>query len=86
VTPARYRKVGDSVWPTPGDTAYEDATPGLEWKLRYAPESITREDQLVLASIVAAYRELLSCPARRRAEVVRALRPQIWPINAPIGP
>jgi hypothetical protein len=74
---ARYRQVGESVWPTPGDTAYEDDTPGLEWKLRYAPESLTREDQLVLASIVAAYRELLTCPDHRRAEVVRLLRPQL---------
>lgn len=70
----RYRKLPDeTVWPTPGD----DPDGGLEWRLRYAPESLTRQDQLVLASIVAAYRELLTCPMRRRNDVVRGLRLQL---------
>jgi len=71
---ARYRTLADgSVWPTPGD----DPDGGLEWRLRYAPESITRTDLLVLASIVSAYREVLTCPSRRRNDVVRMLRPQL---------
>lgn len=64
----RYRKLADgTIWPTPGD----DPDGGLEWRLRYAPNSLTRPDQLVLASIVSAYRQLLCCPTRRRTEVVR---------------
>jgi hypothetical protein len=69
----RFRKVGDSTWPTPGDGEADDEV-SLEWVLRYAPERLTRGDQLHLASIVAAYRELLTCTSRRRAEVVRSLR------------
>lgn len=69
----RYRQVGDSTWPTPGD-ATNDSDCGLEWILRYSPERLTRGDQLHLASIVAAYRDLLTCTSRRRAEVVRSLR------------
>lgn len=75
---SRYRRLADeTVWPTPGD----DPDGGLEWRLRYAPEGLTRQDQLVLASIVAAYRELLGCPARRRAEVVR----MYWKNSTAVG-
>ena len=39
-----------------------EKTGHLEWMLRYAPNSITREHQLVIACIVAAYRELVLSP------------------------
>ena len=38
-------------WPLPTDH--------IEWRLRYAPDSITREDQLKLASLVNAYETLI---------------------------
>jgi hypothetical protein len=69
----RWKQLGDgSVWPRTGDMANGDS---LEWVLRYAPERITRGDQLHLASIVSAYRELLTCTDRRRREVIRGMRP-----------
>jgi hypothetical protein len=74
----RYRKLGDgSVWPTPGDVPDDDESCSLEWRLRYAQDSITSSDKFVLASIVAAYRALLTCPSRRRNEVIRMMRPQL---------
>jgi len=70
----RWKQLGDgSVWPRTGDVPNDDDV-SLEWILRYAPERLTRGDQLHLASIVAAYRELLGCTERRRKEVVRAMR------------
>ena len=70
----RFRQLLDgSVWPRTGDPADPDEV-GLEWRLRHAPESITRVDQLHLASIVSAYRELLRCTEKRRREVVRGMK------------
>ena len=70
----RFRQLPDgSVWPRTGDPADPDEV-GLEWRLRHAPESITRGDQLHLASIVSAYRELLRCTEKRRREVVRGMK------------
>jgi hypothetical protein len=70
----RWKQLGDgSVWPRTGDGPEHGDS--LEWVLRYAPERLTRGDQLHLASIVAAYRELLSCTDRRRREVIRGMRP-----------
>lgn len=72
----RFKQLGDgSVWPRTGDPEPgDDDSDSLEWVLRYAPEGLTRGDQLHLASIVAAYRELLLCTERRRREVVRGMR------------
>lgn len=70
----RFAQLPDgSVWPRTGDHPDPDEI-GLEWRLRYAPESITRGDQLHLASIVSAYRELIRCPETRRRVVIRGLR------------
>lgn len=57
----RYVSFGEMTWPRP-DT-------DLGWRLRYTPESLTRSDQLVLASIVDAYQELVTgkTVARRNA-------------------
>lgn len=38
----------------------------LQWRLRYASQSITRNDQLVLASVASAYVELLCMTQRHR--------------------
>lgn len=46
----------------------------LEWKLRYSPESLTRADQLVAASVIAAYAEIVFNPIRVRNAIVRQLR------------
>lgn len=70
----RYRQVADSTWPLPGD---DPEGAGLEYQLRYYPQTLTRGDQLHLASIVAAYRELLTCTEARRRQVVRELKPAV---------
>lgn len=52
----------------------DNATGNLEWRLRHAPESITPANYCSLASIIAAYRELVRCPRTKREAVVRVLR------------
>ena len=59
-----------TVWSTPCD--HPDG--GLEWRLRYAPASITRTEQLLAAGIIKSYRELLAVPERRRRYVVSQIR------------
>lgn len=65
-----------------GDYAYFDGMswPGHwdigehEWRLRHAPETITRSDHMQAASVMAAYRELIVCPETKRRQVVKELR------------
>jgi hypothetical protein len=57
-------------WPTPMD--HPDG--GLEWRLRYASPEQLIKDRYLAASIVDAYRGLITCPAKRRNEVIRELR------------
>ena len=59
----------DMTWPTAG---HENGD--REWRLRHAPERVTREDQLYAASVLAAYRELVRCPEAKRRAIVRRLR------------
>jgi hypothetical protein len=54
------------VWPIPDSDT--------EWRLRYAPESITRQDQLYLASVVAAYWALFTKPRIQREFAIRHVR------------
>lgn len=69
--PVRYGHVGSTSWPV-NLTGDEDAY-GLENKLRYTPGTLTREDQLVLASVVAAYVHLTSGHLTQ-GEAFRSLR------------
>lgn len=55
-------------WPDPTDPRE------LDWRLRYAPDSITRGDQMALASIVSAYAYLISLDARTRQKRVMQIR------------
>ncbi len=51
----RYLKLDDgTVWP-------DDVDGSIQWKLRYAPDTLTRGDQLVAASVLACW-ALLSDP------------------------
>jgi len=64
-----YRRFDGMTWPDAmGDEIYE-----LGWRLRYGGGELSREDQLLAASVVSAYRELVLCPAAKRRDVVRAL-------------
>lgn len=80
-----YTKVGDQmVWPSLGQG-------DLEWQLRYgAPETVV-QNRLVLASIVAAYQELIRAPQARRNAVCTALAlaekeaAATGPLDAPVA-
>jgi len=66
----KYVAFDDMTWPTPMD--HPDG--GLEWRLRYAsPEQLVK-DRYLAASIVEAYRELITCPIKKRNAVIRVLR------------
>lgn len=57
-------------WPLPMD----NPDGGLEWRLRYAnPEQLVK-DRYLAASVVSAYRELLTCPVKQRNKVIAILR------------
>jgi hypothetical protein len=55
-------------WPDPTDPRE------LEWRLRYAPDSITRADQMALASLVSAYAYLISLDSKTRQRRVMQIR------------
>jgi hypothetical protein len=66
----KFVKIGDAVWPTPMD----EAETSLEWRLRYGRPEDLMNDRMCAASIVSAYRELITCPRIKRDNVIRALR------------
>lgn len=58
----------ETVWPTAGE-----ANGNLERRLRgYGP--LHESDNLVAASVLAAYRELVWATGKRRSEIVKQLR------------
>lgn len=59
----------EMAWPRAGNYGGD-----VEWRLRHAREHVTPSDMVVAASIIAAYRNLVHCPERKRRLVVRALR------------
>lgn len=61
--------LGEMTWPAVGPGVAE-----LEWRLRYAPASVSREDQLFLASLVAAYVQMAGDPQAKRNAVCREVR------------
>lgn len=71
----KYVRIGEMVWPTPMD----EPDNSLEWRLRYGlPEQLVK-DRMLAASIVSAYRELITCPRAKRDQVIRALRRAVQP-------
>lgn len=67
-------------WPLPGERCGD-----IEWKLRYAPGTLTRADQLVTASILSAYREMVAMPETRRRPILRRLREALRLTHAVTG-
>ena len=55
-------------WPNPHDPNE------IEWKLRYAPDSRTRADMMVAASVMDAYRNIINLDSRTRQLRVMQLR------------
>ena len=50
----QYTIFDEMSWPFP-----QCEQDGLQWRLRYAPETITRSDKLTIASIMCAYSALI---------------------------
>jgi hypothetical protein len=76
--PSGYVTVEDMCWPDPTDPRE------LGWRLRYAPDGLTRRDQLVLASIVEAYSSLVCMDSRTRQRRVMQLR-DVVEVFGPVG-
>lgn len=70
-----------TVWPTPMD--HPDG--GLEWRLRYAADEHLAKDRYTAASIVSAYRQLISLPQKERNAVIRDIRAAIKQTQASGG-
>lgn len=67
----QYAKVEDMSFPNPHSAKMSD----LDWRLRHAPESISRGDQVYMASIISAYREIvLFKTAKDRQHVCSAIK------------
>lgn len=62
-----YLSFDDMCWPTAGDANAE-----LEWVLRYGTP--TKEQLLCAASVLAAYRQMVSDTVEKRQKIVRILR------------
>lgn len=74
-----YGRDDGTTWPV----IERDPDGGLEWRLRYAPDSIDRQDRLFLASVVAAYSALTDprsiAPRAKFARARRAVRSVLAP-------
>lgn len=64
-----YASFDEMCWPVPGERAGE-----VEWRLRYTPEALSRADQLLAASIISSYRQMVGDPETKRNAVIRQLR------------
>jgi len=64
-----YASFDDMCWPVPGECAGD-----IEWRLRYAPERLSRADHMLAASIINAYRQMVGDPETKRRAVIRQLR------------
>lgn len=64
------------VFPTPIESTSDDCS--VEWKLRYAPESLSCADQSYAASVLNAYAYLIcDMNAKDRQSVVSEIRRQL---------
>ena len=59
-------------WPCPGEGLHD-----LEWQLRNAPKDAIFSGRWTAASVLAAYRELITCEPSKRERVVRELRKEM---------
>lgn len=46
----------------------------LEWVCRYYPDGLTKQNLLVIASIISAYNTLIVMPQARRNKVCKSIR------------
>lgn len=66
-------------WPLPQRDSGD--VPSVEWKLRYNPKSLTKEESLYAASVLDAYRKMIFDPTKKRQMVVKNLRHDFTIIN-----
>ncbi|WP_336698203.1 hypothetical protein [Curtobacterium sp. USHLN213] len=64
-----WMRIADSNWPRPEMERDEEVS--VSWKLRYAPESLTREEQLYAASVMNSYGYLLVDTTNARTAQVK---------------
>lgn len=58
----------EGTWPV---IEHEDDIDSVEWRLRYAPAHVTREDMLFAASVLSAYGYLVYEASREKVALVR---------------
>lgn len=56
-------------WPQAGERLDD-----IDWKLRYAPQKMTRKDELMAASIISAYQALVHKSAQEFPRIASAIR------------
>lgn len=61
-------KIADTVWVKPASLS------DLQWRLTYAPETITDKEKLILSSVIADYLQLIQSGRADRERVCSALR------------
>lgn len=61
-----YLRFDDMTWPNPDDPM------DIEWKLRYGQP--TQSERHIAASMIAAYKQLVNDPQRRRNEKIAGIR------------
>lgn len=66
----RYANFSGMCWPLPDGAGDES----VSYKLRYAPEALTKEDQLYAASILNAYDALIDGTQEYRNKAVKGIR------------
>jgi hypothetical protein len=70
--PNLYAAFDGMAWPVPSPRLDE-----IQWRMRYARESLTPEDLLVAASVLCAYSEIVSCDAAKREYVTSQIRESV---------
>lgn len=60
----------DTIWPDPKTVFYDD----LEWKLRYAQDSLSKGDLFVAAHVLSAYSDLINMTQKRRNKLCEELK------------
>ncbi len=59
----------DMVWPS-----IKECITDIAWKLRWSPNSLTFQDKVVAASVISAYRDLVSTTQKKRNLVCREIQ------------
>jgi hypothetical protein len=81
MTLTNYARNAGTVWPVVVTSTDDEDSP--EWKLRHAPERLTRGEHLWLAAVVAAYSSLTDphsvAPREKFARARRAARGWFYP-------